>query len=225
MHAARRCSELASLPRPSLGVRLRQRARWLVKLTLWQPLTTLLDRLGFTLETVQTLCIDPEAGGAGGMLLVISTTELDLWGRRRLSTVRGLRDPTFRLWPPALAYGADPRIDARRELLEEALDDAPGIDRFECVARYRSGRFGQFDGRVYRVRCRMTEWPMRAETAEGVSCWIPVAEFVHELQTAPVQPASKAVLGALLEDRPLPPFARVCTPPSAVAGSDHSGDE
>lgn len=206
----RRCSELAGRPRPTLSVRLRQRARWLLKLTLWAPLTTLLDRFGLTLETVQVLCVDPEAGGGGGMLLVISTTELDLWGRPRVSPVRGLREPSLQFWPPRLVYGEDPRLDARRELLEEALEAAPGIEQFACVARYRSGRFGQFDGHLYLLRCRMQDWPMRAETAEGVSCWLPVAEFVRDLPEAPVQATSRAVLSAVLQGHPLPAVARPC---------------
>jgi hypothetical protein len=211
MHPVRCCAELAGWPRPALTVRLRQRARWLLKLTLWTPLTTLLDRVGLTLETVQVLCVDRDADGEGGMLLVISTTELDLWGRPRVSPVRGLRDPSVRFWPPGLLYEEDPRLDARRELLEEALEEAPGLDRFECVARYRSGRFGQFDGRLYRVRCRMHDWPMRAETAEGVACWMPVDEFVRGLLKAPVQQASRAVLSAVLRNRPLPAVARPCS--------------
>jgi hypothetical protein len=174
----------------------------------------LLDRIGLTLQSVEVLCVDPDAGDQGGMLLVISTTELDRWGRTRVTPIRGLRDPRFRGLPPRLVYSQDPRLDARRELLEEALEAAPGVDQFECVGRYRSGGFDQFDGCVYRVRCRMQDWPMRTETAEGIACWVPVNEFLRDLPSAPVQPASRAVWSAALQDLPLPGVARPCSPDS-----------
>jgi hypothetical protein len=149
---------------PTWGVRLVQWLRWLLKLAIWQELTALLDRMGFTPSTVQLLCIDQDAN----RVLVLRTAEY----ASGYAPVQGLRRG-------ALSFGlvplrADVREDARRELLEEAVTEAPPLIELRVAERYREGRYRQFDCTVVVLFCRMSELRLRAETGQGEPCWLPL---------------------------------------------------
>jgi hypothetical protein len=153
---------------PSRQVQLVQWLRWLLKATVWHGLTALLDRLGFTPATVQVLCIDPVAE----RLLVLRTGEY----ASGYCPVQGLRQG-------ALSFGltplrADVREDARRELLEEAVLEAPPLADFLVAERYREGPYEQFDCTVLVVYRSMHELPLRAESGEGEPCWLPLGAAV-----------------------------------------------
>lgn len=154
--------------RPSRRVQLVQWLRWLLKATVWHGLTALLDRLGFTPATVQVLCIDPVAE----RLLALRTSEY----ASGYCPVQGLRHG-------ALSFGltplrADVREDARRELLEEAILEAPPLVDFLVAERYREGPYEQFDCTVLVVYRRMHELRLREETGEGEPCWLPLGAAV-----------------------------------------------
>ncbi|WP_295887299.1 hypothetical protein [uncultured Thiohalocapsa sp.] len=160
-------------PQPPLPrrVRLVQWLRWLLKATVWHGLTALLDRAGFTPQTVQVLCIDPQAD----KLLLLRTREY----RCGLSPVQGLRRGTltFGLVPGRL----DVREDARRELAEEAIPEPPPLADFRVAERYREGPYQQFDCTVLVVFCEHQAVILGPETAEGQPCWLPVGEAVERL--------------------------------------------
>jgi hypothetical protein len=160
---------------PSRRVRVVQWLRWLLKATVWHGLTMVMDRIGFTPSTVQVFCFDPDAN----RLLVLRTGE----HASGYGPVQGLRRGalTFGLVP----VRADVREDARQELLEEAVIDAPSLTDFLVAERYREGPHRQYDCTVLVVFCRMTQLGLRAETGEGEPCWLPlnaaVAAFGNEI--------------------------------------------
>jgi 8-oxo-dGTP pyrophosphatase MutT (NUDIX family) len=213
-----RCCECCARPSLPARTRITRRARWLLKQTLWTPVTTLMDRIGLTLQAVQVLCIDDGADDGAGRVLMLLTGELDRRGRLRLCPVQGLRRPR-RLLLAGRRYGEDPREDARRELLEEALlpadaDRAPPTDAFEPVARYREGRFGQFDCHVFVVNTRRDAFRLRSETGEGLACWARIDGVAALLPQTPTQAASSRMILAVL--------ARPASPGPAAAGTDRS---
>jgi hypothetical protein len=156
------------IARPSRQVQLVQWLRWLLKTTFWHGLTALLDRIGFTPATVQVLCIDPVAE----RLLVLRTGEY----AAGYCPVQGLRQGTLSFG--LLPLRADVREDARRELLEEAVLEAPPLGDFLVAERYREGPYEQFDCTVLVVYRRMHELPLRDETGEGEPCWLPLGAAV-----------------------------------------------
>jgi hypothetical protein len=155
----------------SRRLRLVQWLRWLLKATIWHGLTALLDRAGLTLRTVQVLCVDRESD----LLLLLRAREYPCG----YCPVQGLRTG-------ALSFGlisprVDVRDDARRELLEEALLEAPPLAEFRVAERYREGRFAQFDCTVLVVPCNSQQLPLRARTGEGTPVWLPLAEALDTL--------------------------------------------
>jgi hypothetical protein len=150
--------------RPSRRVRFVQWLRWLLKATIWEGVTALLDRAGFTPATVQVLCVD----AAADRVLALRTGEY----RAGYCPVQGLRRGTLSFG--LVAPRVDVREDARRELLEEAVVEAPPLGEFRVAERYREGRYRQFDCTVLVVFCHMRELRLRAETGEGGPCWLPV---------------------------------------------------
>ncbi|NBC15572.1 MAG: hypothetical protein GVY09_19955 [Gammaproteobacteria bacterium] len=156
---------------PSRWVRAAQWLRWLFKITVWHPLTAMLDRAGYTPTTVQVLCIDPRTD----QLLLLRTREY----RCGYSPVQGLRRGalTFGLVPARV----DVREDARRELAEEAVPEPPPLADFRVAERYREGPFQQFDCTVLVIFCDHTAVTLGPETAEGAPCWMPLAEAVELL--------------------------------------------
>ncbi len=167
------------LPPPSPPIRLRRVARRLLKWrpgprwwSLWDLVTTLLSRVGLRLETIQVLCIDP----AGARVLLLCNREYPAgW-----TVVQGLRDWKG-LLPARRSYGADPRIDARREVEEEALISPPPLSDFQPVRRYGEGVAKQFDCRVYLVRCEPDALALRGHTSEGYPCWMRIDAAVERL--------------------------------------------
>ncbi len=153
---------------PSRRVRLVQWLRWLMKATLWHGLTALLDRLGFTVSTVQVLCIDPEAE----RVLLLRTGEC----APGYCPVQGVRRGTLSFGLAPLR--ADVRADARRELLAGAVMEAPPLLELRVAERYRDGRYRQLDCTVLVVFCRMSQLSLRAETGAGEPCWLPLKAAV-----------------------------------------------
>ncbi len=149
-------------------IKARHRQRW----SLWDLLTTLLDRVGLTLQTVQVLCIDPQAA----RVLILITNECD----SGLSPIQGLRK-RHRFWPLMGRDRGDARIDARAELTEEGVVTPLPLERFEPVASYREGVGKQFACRVFVVECRTDELALRPETAEGMSCWAQINDAIDWL--------------------------------------------
>jgi hypothetical protein len=168
-----------SLPPPPLPIRLRRAGRRLLKWrparrwwSLWDLATTLSARLGLRLETIQVLCVDP----TGPQVLLLRNLEYPSgW-----TAVQGLRDWTG-LLPGRRGYGADPRVDARRELAEEALISPPPLSDFEPATRYDEGIGSQFDCRVYLVRCDRHALSLRGHTSEGYPCWMRIDAAVERL--------------------------------------------
>ncbi|MCG6939828.1 MAG: hypothetical protein LJE69_01075 [Thiohalocapsa sp.] len=154
--------------RPSRLVRLVQWLRWLLKATVWHGMTALMDRIGFVLSTVQVFCIDPQAE----RVLVLRTGEY----AAGYCPVQGLRRGTLSL--RLVPLRADVREDARRELVEEALIEAPPLDAFLVAERYREGPYRQFDCTVLVIFCRVSELKLRGETGEGMPCWLPLSAAV-----------------------------------------------
>lgn len=156
---------------PLRRMRLAQWLRWLFKITIWHPLTALLDRAGYTPATVQVLCIDPRTE----QLLLLRTHEY----RCGYSPVQGLRQGTltFGLTPARV----DVREDARRELAEEAMPAPPALADFRVAERYREGPFQQFDCTVLVVFCDHAAVTLGPETVAGAPCWLPLAEGVELL--------------------------------------------
>jgi hypothetical protein len=149
-------------------LKARHREHW----SLWDLLTTLLDRIGLTLQTVQVLCIDAEAG----RVLILITDEYD----SGLSPIQGLRKQ-HRFWPLMGRDRGDARIDARTELTEEGVLTLLALERFVQEASYREGVGRQFACRVFVVECRTTELTLRPETAEGMSCWAQINDAIDWL--------------------------------------------
>lgn len=181
----RRCGGLPPVPTPARAA-LEQRLRGLLKRGVVNRVSRLLAWLGRPLQTVQVLCIDR----AAGLVLVLRTRAF----ARGVSPVQGLR---VRLGGLFGGRDGDARADARRELGEEAVTRPPDLDRFRLAVRYREGPQGQFDCRVYVVDCDSAELPLRAETGEGLACWMPLGEAVAVF----ANPVLRAVLGAVLEGR------------------------
>jgi len=152
-------------------VRVAQWLRWLLKSTVWHPLTALLDRAGYTLATVQVLCIDPRTD----QLLLLRTRE----HRCGYAPVQGLRRVV--LGSGLVPARADVREDARAELAEEAVPSPPPLASFRVAERYREGPFQQFDCTVFVVFCDEATTTLGPETAEGAPCWMPLAEAVELL--------------------------------------------
>jgi hypothetical protein len=200
----RRCECIVSAP-PSWRIRLAQRSRWLLKQTLWTPMTTLLDRLGLTLQTVQVLCIDRAADDGAGRVLLLLTEELDPRGRLLPCAVQGLRAHRHGRMPRR-RYDQDSRADARRELLEEAVQAGDGaavppLERFDEVARYREGRFGQFDCRLFVVEVDSNAVRLRPETSEGIACWARIDDALASLPASATQARSTEMIRAVLAQR------------------------
>jgi hypothetical protein len=179
---------------PARRVTLVQWLRWLNRVTIWYGLTTLLDRLGFTPTTVQVLCIDI----AADELLLLQTREFSCG----YSPVQGLRrgSLTFGLVAPRI----DVRADARRELLEEAVLDAPPLADFWVAERYREGPYAQFDCTVLVVPCRKQDLALRGETSEGKPVWLPVSKAVATLDN----PALRDLIADWREDSGTGPAVR-----------------
>lgn len=173
------CTE-RSLPVPSLPIRLRRVARrslkwrpWTRGWSLWDLLTTLLARLGLGMETIQVLCVDV----AKGEVLMLRNREYPAgW-----TIIQGLRDWSG-LLPRVGGYDPDPRTDARRELIEEAVVGAPALADFEAVGRYREGIGHQFDCRVYLLCCDRETLVLRGHTAEGYPCWMRIETALKHLR-------------------------------------------
>ncbi len=149
---------------PSRKVRILQWLRWLLKVTVWQGISFVLDRVGFTLVSVQVLCIDRETN----RVLLLRAREFG----SGYGPVQGLRRG-------ALSFGLRPlrndvREDARRELAEEAVLDPPPLEDFWVADRYREGPYGQFDCTVLVVFCDEQALRLRDETGEGMPCWLPL---------------------------------------------------
>jgi hypothetical protein len=146
----------AAVPR---SIRLRQWARWLFKKTVWNFLSTLIDRAGLTLQTVQVLVIDRRAGKV--LLLATRESETGYFPVQGLRQRLGLR-----------RHLKDPREDARRELAEEAVPEPLPLERFEFLDRYREGPNGQFDCRVFLVEADSVGLRLRGENSEGRPMWM-----------------------------------------------------
>lgn len=158
-----------ALARPyPLRPRLIQTARRLWKQAFWFWFTRFLDRLGLTLQSVQVLVLDRQSG----QVLLLKTREY----RSGFSPIQGLRR-----WP----YSGDPRLDAARELREEAIQAPalPALERFIPGGCYREGRYRQMYCHVFIVQGRREEFTLRAETGEGKPVWVEVAEAGRLLQS------------------------------------------
>jgi hypothetical protein len=158
-------------PGLSRGLRIARWLRWLLKATIWTGVSTALDRLGYTLATVQVLCIDREIDH-----MLVLRTPLD---SRGYTPVQGLRRGSVGLGLVPLR--ADVREDARRELEEEAVLNPSPVEDFWVAERYREGAWGQFDCTVLVVFGRRRELRLRAETDEGAPCWLPIPEALRLL--------------------------------------------
>ncbi len=181
------CEMVEWQPVPS-RVRRIQRARKLLKASLWTPLTWTLDRLGIGLHSVQILCIDRSADRGKGRVLLLISTEIG----GDIFPVQGLR-ARQRLLPPWSPLDPDARADARRELFEEATPEPPALDRFHLAERYREGVWqgrytGQFECSVYVVDCTLDEFPLYRETGEGIPCWARIEDAVAWLKNPVLTP-------------------------------------
>jgi len=149
-------------PWPQRRVRLAQWSRRLFKATVWNVLTAMLDRAGLTLATVQVLCIDAQTGH----LLLLRTREHACG----YGPVQGLCRGALR--PGRRNHTLDVREEGRRELLEEAVMEAPPLAEFRIAERYREGPYQQFDCTVLMVLCPADALPLpraqcRSAHAEG----------------------------------------------------------
>ncbi len=145
--------------------------RWLLKATIWQGLSTVLDRVGYTPVSVLVLCIDADAD----QVLLLRTREY----RCGYAPVQGLRRGTltFGLVP----MHADVRVDARRALAAQAIPTPPPLADFRVAARYREGPRQQLDCTVLVVFCTQGDLTLGAETSQGEPCWLPLSEAVELL--------------------------------------------
>ena len=185
-------------PDPPAGWRIKliQKARQLIKSTIWTPLTLILDRIGLGLHTVQVLCIDRSADGGVGRVLILMCDEV----AGGYSPVQGLRQ-SQRLLSPWSTLEPDARADACAELREEATPKPPALERFRLVRRYREGTrggraTGQFACSVYVIDCTIDEIPLRGENGEGTPCWVRLEDAVAWL--------NNPILTPILRGEPVP---------------------
>lgn len=185
-------------------VRLRQLARWAIKQTIWTPVTALMGWIGLRIQTIQVLLIDRAADHGLGRVLMLWTREIDPLQRLTMVPVQGLRHSVF----PGLGYAPDASIDALRELKEEAVPEPPDLESFQLAARYREGRWRQFDCSVFVVECSMDEVTLSGEFSEGVPCWGSFPFVRDRLSRSKTQLSSTRMLLELLKDsEPNPPVA------------------
>lgn len=185
--------EFISTDPVSWRVTLIQRARKLIKSTIWTPLTWALDRLGLGLHTIQVLCIDRSADKGKGRVLILISDEVE----GGFSPVQGLRQ-SQRLIPPWSYLDPDARADAYAELREEATTRPPSLDRFRLVRRYREGTWrgrytGQFACSVFVIDCTMDEIPLRGENGEGTPCWARIEDAVAWINSPILTPILNGV--------------------------------
>jgi len=160
---------------------VRRLARRVIKGTFWYPMAGLLDRLGYTLQAVQVLVIDPERR----QVLLLRSDEC----RGGWCPVQGLRDPVHR-GGLRFAYSDDPRDDAHRELGEEALAKPPPVTHLQTMATCRAGPGGELACTVYVLEVAAADTPLIPATAEGQPTWVAVD---HALATLP-SPTLRTVL-------------------------------
>lgn len=196
-----------------------QRARRLIKRTIWTPLTWALDRLGLGLHSVQILCIDRAADQGRGRVLILFSLEVP----EEFSPIQGLRASQSLIWPWSY-LDPDAAPDARQELWEEATPEPLPLARFRLVHRYREGtwggrQLGQFRCSVFVVDCRVDEIPLRGETGEGTPCWARIEDAIALLRRPVLTPI---LLGASI---PIGNFERSLPADQgrqATAGGDHA---
>jgi len=181
-------------PWPQRRVRLAQWSRRLFKATVWNVLTAMLDRAGLTLATVQVLCIDAQTGH----LLLLRTREHACG----YGPVQGLCRGALR--PGRRNHTLDVREEGRRELLEEAVMEAPPLAEFRIAERYREGPYQQFDCTVLMVLCPADALPLRVENSAGAPLWLPL----HEALTLLGNPRLRDMLDDWREDPDSTPAAR-----------------
>ena len=186
-------------------MRLVQWLRWLLKATVWYPATALLDRAGARLETVQVLCVDLQAQ----RMLLLRTPECP----GGYCPVQGMRRGAP--WLGLCGYRPDPRVDARRELGEEALVDPPALEEFHVAERYREGRWVRFDCTVLVVFCRAASLRLRAESGEGRPVWMPIERAVRVLD-------NRLLKGVLLDVQGDPPASELSARQRYLRGPPHA---
>lgn len=163
--------------------------RWAIKRSVWTPLTSVFKVINQPLQSVQVLVVDRPRK----LVLLLRTPE----AASGYFPVQGLRKRLH--WLPAQAvYYDDPREDARRELIEEAVDDKVEesllpLEKFRLLHRYWEGGRGQFDCRVYLLEVDSQAIPLREAGSEGLPLWM----RVEDAQTVLKEP-----LGALLNELP-----------------------
>lgn len=151
-------------------IRLQQFLRYWLKRTVWESLTTLPKYLGHPLQSVQILIVDRPKQ----LILLLQTQEV----KTGYTPIQGLRK-----WEAGFRYGQDVRLDAQRELQEEATPNLMPLESFQPLLCYQEGTRQQFDCRVFWLAVESENFQLLQENAEGLPLWVGFTEAKQVLNS------------------------------------------